>query len=394
MRRLARVAAAARLLALARALPSRRRRPIRVGSKNFTEQVLLGEIAAQALEARGRARRAQARSRRHVRLPPRAARRRARPLPGVHRNRLHRDPRSRSRSPTRRACATRSRAEYARALGAGLVAAARLREHVRARHARRRRRAQLGIARISDLARHRDRCARGSATSSSSAPTASRASPRPTGSRSPRGPREMDLGLLYAALAQGQVDVVAGQLDGRPDRGDAPRRARGRPPLLPAVRGGLRGARDAAWTSARARARARTALRRDLRRTRCARMNAAVDRDRRRPRGRRARVSRGAADSNSPGPLIRVDFRRISATLTAGQHSYVRRFRAVRHRPTGRSWAAPSFSSFLLIVSFRSRSYVFCQYLKTMTGIALKPPRSSARSRSEAARACARCSST
>jgi len=28
---------------------------------------------------------------------------------------------------------------------------------------------------------------------------------------------------------------------------------------------------------------------------------------------------------------------------------------------------------FLLIVSFRSRSYVFCQYLKTMTGIRLSP---------------------
>ena len=28
---------------------------------------------------------------------------------------------------------------------------------------------------------------------------------------------------------------------------------------------------------------------------------------------------------------------------------------------------------FLLIVSFRSRSYVFCQYLKTMTGVVLKP---------------------
>ena len=27
----------------------------------------------------------------------------------------------------------------------------------------------------------------------------------------------------------------------------------------------------------------------------------------------------------------------------------------------------------LLIVSFRSRAYVFCQYLKTMTGIALRP---------------------
>jgi len=28
---------------------------------------------------------------------------------------------------------------------------------------------------------------------------------------------------------------------------------------------------------------------------------------------------------------------------------------------------------FLLIISFRSRSTVFCQYLKTMTGIELKP---------------------
>ena len=28
-------------------------RPIRIGSKNFSEQVLLGEIAAQGLEARG-----------------------------------------------------------------------------------------------------------------------------------------------------------------------------------------------------------------------------------------------------------------------------------------------------------------------------------------------------
>ncbi|MGE5277169.1 MAG: hypothetical protein ACM3SU_09255 [Acidobacteriota bacterium] len=28
---------------------------------------------------------------------------------------------------------------------------------------------------------------------------------------------------------------------------------------------------------------------------------------------------------------------------------------------------------FLLVISFRSRSTVFCQYLKAMTGIALKP---------------------
>jgi hypothetical protein len=44
------------------------------------------------------------------------------------------------------------------------------------------------------------------------------------------------------------------------------------------------------------------------------------------------------------------------------------------HTPTG--WAMLGgviVLLFLLIVSFRSRSYVFCQYLKTMTGIALKP---------------------
>lgn len=27
----------------------------------------------------------------------------------------------------------------------------------------------------------------------------------------------------------------------------------------------------------------------------------------------------------------------------------------------------------LLVISFRSRAYVFCQYLKTMTGVRLKP---------------------
>jgi hypothetical protein len=42
--------------------------------------------------------------------------------------------------------------------------------------------------------------------------------------------------------------------------------------------------------------------------------------------------------------------------------------------PTG--WAlmgAAAVLLVLLVISFRSRSYVFCQYLKTMTGIALKP---------------------
>lgn len=35
--------------------------------------------------------------------------------------------------------------------------------------------------------------------------------------------------------------------------------------------------------------------------------------------------------------------------------------------------AASAVLLLLLVVSFRSRSYVFCQYLKAMTGISLKP---------------------
>jgi hypothetical protein len=36
-------------------------------------------------------------------------------------------------------------------------------------------------------------------------------------------------------------------------------------------------------------------------------------------------------------------------------------------------WGGAVLLLFLLIVSFRSRSYVFCQYLRTMTGIRLRP---------------------
>jgi glycine betaine/choline ABC-type transport system substrate-binding protein len=45
--------AAVGALVLAARCGSREDRPIRIGSKNFSEQVILGEIAAQALEARG-----------------------------------------------------------------------------------------------------------------------------------------------------------------------------------------------------------------------------------------------------------------------------------------------------------------------------------------------------
>ena len=69
------------------ALAGRGADAIRVGSKNFTEQVILGELIAQTLEARGLSRRSPAESRRHVHLRSRAARRRHRRLRRVHRAR-------------------------------------------------------------------------------------------------------------------------------------------------------------------------------------------------------------------------------------------------------------------------------------------------------------------
>ncbi len=58
-----------------------------VGSKNFTEQVILGELMAQALERYGNVRgRAPSESRRHLHLRPRAADRRHRPLRRIQRH--------------------------------------------------------------------------------------------------------------------------------------------------------------------------------------------------------------------------------------------------------------------------------------------------------------------
>ena len=69
---------------------------------------------------------------------------------------------------------------------------------------------RLGIAKISDLARHAGADARVRLRVPRARGRLRRGSPRPTGSRSRARPAEMDLGLLYPALAQGKVDVVAG----------------------------------------------------------------------------------------------------------------------------------------------------------------------------------------
>ena len=218
-----------------------RDRPIRVGSKNFTEQVILGEIAAQALETRGRAGRPAPRSRRQ--LSSATGRCVAGELDlypeytGTAFTAILKE------KPVSDPAAVRSRvADGIRAaLGPRLVAAARIREHFRARDAPRRRR-RLGIAKISDLARHPELTARVRLRVRRARRTASRVSPRRTGSRSPAARRDGSRSSLPGAR-QPQGGRDRRQLDRRTHRRDGPGRARRRSPLLSSVRGGLRRAR-------------------------------------------------------------------------------------------------------------------------------------------------------
>ncbi len=62
---------------------------VKVGSKNFTEQILLGELLAQTLEAAWHPRRAQAQPRRYVHLRSSDSIRRHRRVRRVHRHRVH-----------------------------------------------------------------------------------------------------------------------------------------------------------------------------------------------------------------------------------------------------------------------------------------------------------------
>src|SRR5262249_786553 len=86
-------------------------------------------------------------------------------------------------------------------------------------------------------------------------------------------------------------------------------------------------------------------------------------------RGRRARVSRLAEALNLQS---HEHFRGFSATLEGKRNPMSGAFDVL----TQADWTILGVAAlllFLLIVSFRSRSYVFCQYLKTMTGVILKP---------------------
>jgi len=253
-------------------------RPIRVGSKNFTEQVLLGEIAAQALE------RAGFRVKRKLDLGGSFV--------------------------CHRALVAGELDLYPEYSGTAFTAIlkqkpigdpVRVREHVSAAYAREwglvwapplgfentfalvmrsDQARELGISKISDLAGHRG------LRPGFGYEFVERADGFPGlaaayGLAFAARPAEMDLGLLYPALAQGKVDVVAGNsTDGliaamklavlEDDR-------RYFPPYEAAfvVRGAI-------WKDARVR-RALEALSGSMTADAMRRMNAAVDRDGRRP---------------------------------------------------------------------------------------------------------------
>ena len=243
--------------ALARRTAGAHATAIVVGSKNFTEQVILGEIVAQAIEREGlpvtrklnlggtficdRALRSgdvdvyveYTGTARHGRLPGAAVARSA-------------------GDAAAHARAVRGRRRDGRR-------AARLQQHVRDSRARRRRRRRSACARSTTCAGWRTAGRRDSATSSCSARTAIPVSPRAYGLAFARPPLAMDLSLIYKALADRRVDVIAGDATSALIDALRPRRARRQPAVLPALRRRAAGANADPAATARGAAGAWTA---------------------------------------------------------------------------------------------------------------------------------------
>jgi len=205
--KLAAVAAAALLLLGACRARPERGGPIRVGSKNFTEQVILGEIAAQALEAQGLAVERKfdlggtfvshrALTAGDLDLYPEYT---GTAFTAILKEKPVSDP-ARVRETVAKEYAQRWNLHWTPPLGFENTFALVMRgDHARA----------LGISKISDLARHPE------LTPGFGYEFVERADGFPGlaaayGLRFASRPREMDLGLLYPALQQGKVDVVAG----------------------------------------------------------------------------------------------------------------------------------------------------------------------------------------
>jgi osmoprotectant transport system substrate-binding protein len=200
--------AAAAILVLLVACRSRGERPLRIGSKNFTEQVVLGEIAAQALEAEGM------RVDRKLDLGGTFVCHRAllageldlypeytgTAFTAILAHKPISDP-ARVR--------TEVAQEYARRFGSAWTAPLGF-ENTFALVMRSAQARELSITKISDLARYGDRLRPGFGYEFLERADGFPGLAAAYGLRFSARPAEMDLGLLYTALAQGQVDVVAG----------------------------------------------------------------------------------------------------------------------------------------------------------------------------------------
>ena len=278
MSRAARLLVAALLLAAA-ACARPGQRPLRIGSKNFTEQVILGEIAAQALERAGVA------VERKLDLGGTFVCHRAlvageldlypeytgTAFTAILQQKPISDP-ARVRETVAREYRLRWKLAWSPPLGFENTFALVLRgDRARA----------LGITKISDLARFGDRLRPGFGYEFLERADGFPGLAAAYGLRFAARPVEMDLGLLYPALEQGKVDVVAGNsTDGliaamglvvlEDDR-------RYFPPYEAAYV-----ARSSAWNYERVRA-ALDPLAGRITPEAMRRMNAAVDRDRRRP---------------------------------------------------------------------------------------------------------------
>ena len=274
-----RIAAIAALALLVACRGPEGKRPIRIGSKNFTEQVILGEIAAQSLEEAG------ARVERRLDLGGTFVCHRAlvageldlypeytgTAFTAILARKPVSDP-VRVRVEVAREYARRFRVAWSPPLGF---------ENTFALVMRSAQAHELSISKISDLARYGDRLRPGFGYEFLERADGFPGLAAAYGLRFAARPVEMDLGLLYPALAQEQVDVVAGNsTDGliaamhltvlEDDR-------RYFPPYEAAF-----AVRETAWNDRRVRhglERLAGAITADAMRT----MNAAVDRDKRRP---------------------------------------------------------------------------------------------------------------
>jgi len=200
-------AAAATLLLLGACRGRHEGGPIRVGSKNFTEQVVLGEIAAQALEAEGIAVERKfdlggtfvchrALTAGELDLYPEYT---GTAFTAILKEKPVSDP-ARVREDVAKEYTRQWNLHWTPPLGFENTFAL----VMRGDHAR-----SLGVSKISDLAKHPE------LTPGFGYEFVERADGYPGlsaayGLRFASRPREMDLGLLYPALEQGKVDVVAG----------------------------------------------------------------------------------------------------------------------------------------------------------------------------------------